>query len=107
MTLTDTDVYVMQIGDVPQLRGWHVPALVVIDATRDPAPSLTALAQIVLVRRRLRAAGGNLVVAASPAVAGLLRSTGLDWAIPCCSDLTAALVAVRQRGRISTQPPQR
>jgi hypothetical protein len=93
----DNDVYVVRLADLEHLRGWHVPALVVVDATRDPVPAPSVLAQMVVVRRRLCAAGGSLVVAASPDVAGRLRGSGLHRAVPCCADLVGALAAVRIR----------
>jgi len=92
----DNDVFVLRMSDLDRARGWHVSALVVVDATRDEAPALPVLAQIVMLRRRLRAGGGNLVVAASPDVAGVLRGSGLHWAVPCRTDLTGAIAAVRQ-----------
>lgn len=98
----DDDVHVVRLSDLNQLRGRHVSALVVIDATRDDPPTLPQLAQIVLLRRRLRGAGGDLVIAASPATAALLRGSGLHWTVPCCLDVSVAIAAVRRghaRGR--------
>lgn len=92
----DDDVFVMPMSDLDRARGWHLRALVVVDATRDDAPPLPVLAQLVMLRRRLRAAGGNLVVAASPGVASMLRGNGLHWAVPCCDDLSGAMAAVRR-----------
>ena len=93
----DDDVYVVPLADIVDIRGWHVPARVVIDATGDDPPSLPVLAQIVLVRRRLRAAGGDVVIAASPETAAVLRSTGLHWAVPCWQDVSSAVDAMRPR----------
>jgi hypothetical protein len=90
------DTYVVRLADIPQMRDWHVTASVVVDATLDAAPSRQQLAQIVVLRRRLRAAGGNLVVAANADTADALRATGLHWAVPCHSDLSIALTAVRR-----------
>jgi hypothetical protein len=95
----DDDVFVLPLSDLDRARGWHLPALVVVDATRADAPSLPVLAHLVMLRRRLRAAGGNLVVAASPAVAAMLRGNGLHWAVPSCDDLTGAMAAVRRTAR--------
>ena len=92
----DDDVFVMPLSDLDRTRGWHLPALVVVDATRDDAPPLPVIAHLVMLRRRLRAAGGNLVVASSPAVAAMLRGNGLHWAVPCCDDLSGAVAAVRR-----------
>lgn len=91
------EIYVLPLTDLERVRGWHVPALVVVDAAEDVTPTLAMLARLVLLRRRLRAAGGNLVVVASPAVAEALRSNGLHWAIPMCDELSQARDAVRDR----------
>jgi hypothetical protein len=99
----DDDVYVLPLGDLGDVRGWHVPARVVVDATHDDAPTLAVLAQIVLLRRRLRAAGGDLVIAASPSTAAALRSAGLHWAVSCRHDLSSALAIVR-RAAGTTRP---
>jgi hypothetical protein len=99
------DVLVLRLSDLSRARGWHLPALVVVDATIDDAPSLPVLAHLVMIRRRLRAAGGNLVVAASPAVAGMLRGNGLHWAVPACDDLTGAIAAVRRTARSGELAP--
>jgi len=92
----DDDIHILRLPDLDHAHGWQQTARVVIDATDDAAPSLPALARIVRLRRRLRDAGGDLVVAASPAVTDLLRSNGLHWVIPCRDDLASALSAVRQ-----------
>jgi hypothetical protein len=92
----DDDVYVIQPADLPQMRGWHVPARVVLDATRnEPLPG-HVLAQVVVLRRRLKAAGGELIVAAGPETARGLCRNGVHWAVPCHEDLSVALDAARQ-----------
>jgi hypothetical protein len=87
------DVYVVDVADLADMRNWHVPARVVIDA-RSEEPAAAALAQIVVLRRRLRASGGDLAVAASPTTASALRCTGLHWVISCCDDVSAAISAM-------------
>lgn len=89
------DVYVVHPSELDAMRGWHVAARVVVDYTADQVPTLPMLAQVVLLRRRLRAAGGDVVIAANPQTAALLRSSGLHWAVPCCYDLSSAVEALR------------
>jgi hypothetical protein len=99
----DGDVYLVRLDDLDHMHHWAVPARVVVDARADRTPPLPVLAQLVLLRRRLRAAGGDLVLAASPATAASLLSTGLHWVMPAGDDLSGAVDAVRRAAGPSTR----
>jgi len=92
----DHDVYVIQPSDLPRMRGWHVPARVVVDATREEHLTRQTLAQIVVLRRRLKAAGGELILAASTRTAQRLCGYGVHWAVPCHEDLSIAMETARR-----------
>jgi anti-anti-sigma regulatory factor len=66
-------------------------AVVVVDGTDHSALPVTLLAQLVRMRRVLRVAGGELVLAAGEPVAQLLRQTGLLFAIPYFTTVSDAL----------------
>jgi hypothetical protein len=92
--MSDGDVLVVpvtRLGDVRGLDG----ELVVVDATASPTP-LPLLARTARLRRRLKAAGGELILAAGPATAAELHRSGLDRSLPCRPDVPSALTAIRR-----------
>ncbi|HET6909244.1 MAG TPA: hypothetical protein VFH54_07905 [Mycobacteriales bacterium] len=91
--MSDGDVRVVpvtRLSDVRALDG----ELVVVDATALPAP-LPLLARTVRLRRVLKAAGGELLLAAGPATSAELHRSGLDRSLPCRPDVTSAVAAIR------------
>jgi len=76
-----------------QTRRLDGPAALIVDATHRPPP-LQALVRILLLRRSMRACGGDLVLVAGPETADLLRRSGLDRSIPCHHNTAAAAHAL-------------
>lgn len=72
-----------------------------MDATGGHPPSYAMLARMVHIRRELRAAGGDLVLAADSTSAALLRSRGLHRHISFRSDLVTAMAALDSSSRCS------
>lgn len=92
--MIDGDVRVVpvtRLGDVRALDG----ELVVVDATASPAP-LPLLARTVRLRRVIKAAGGELLLAAGPATSAELHRSGLDRSLPCRPDVPSAVAAIRR-----------
>ena len=69
---------------------------VVIDANERMLP-LRAIARLAVLRRRIRACGGDLIVVAGAETAGLLRHYRLEQAVPYRSDLALAVDALHSR----------
>jgi anti-sigma B factor antagonist len=70
--------------------------LLVLDMSRVPSCDSSGLAVLIGAQRRARLLGIVLRLAApSPAVAKLLRLTGLDRSLTICPDLSSALVVDR------------
>ena len=87
-------VTVLDLDDLSRTVRFPRGSRVVVDATAPGEVSLPSLAAIVRWRRRLRAGGGNLVVAADGAVAAALTRTGLHWVLPHRPTVDDAVAAV-------------
>jgi hypothetical protein len=85
-------VHVVPIARLAAVSDGFGRANLVVDATVDAPVSL--LARAVRVRRRLRACGGDLVVAAGPRTVDVLRRTGLDRCLPTRPNIKAAVGAL-------------
>lgn len=83
---------------VGRSRQLHGPVRLVVDSLEQP-PTLPALAKIVVIRRRLRASGGDLVLAGGPETVELLQRYGLQWALPCEVSLDDAAEALTEDRR--------
>ena len=59
---------------------------VLVQAGGRGTPRRPTIAKLVVLRRLLRAEGGDLVLAADADVACALRRRGLHWVIPCDED---------------------
>lgn len=94
-------VQVLTADQIMTSRTWPSAARIVVDATGGHPPSYAMLARMVHIRRELRAAGGDLVLAADPTSAALLRSSGLHRHIPFRSDVVTAMAAVASCSRCS------
>jgi hypothetical protein len=75
-------VTVLRVEELAGLRRPPPGSRIVVDATRAQDSYLPALATAVRWRRRLRASGGTLVIAADDAVTAALTRTGLRWVLP-------------------------
>lgn len=97
--MSDGNVVVVPVTRLGEVRGLD-GELVVVDATASPAP-LPLLARTVRLRRLLKAAGGDLMLAAGSATAAELRRSGLDRSLPCRPDVATALNAIRRNQSFS------
>jgi hypothetical protein len=87
-------VQVLPVGQLKTIEEWPAGTRLVVDATWAGAPSLPMLARVARVCRQVRAAGGDLVLAASAATVELLRSSGLHKTIPYRADVSTALACL-------------
>lgn len=76
-----------------QARRLDGPAAVIVDATHR-VPSLQTLVRILVLRRSLRACGGDVVLVAGSETVDVLRRSGLEHSIPCHFDVAAAARAL-------------
>lgn len=67
-----------------------------VDASDHELIPIRDLARLAVLRRRIKACGGDLVVIAGTETAGLLRRYRLEQAVPCQSDLSAAVDALNR-----------
>ncbi len=86
-------VTVLRIDRLTDVRRVPRGSRVVVDATHAPDGCLPALASAVRWRRRLRAGGGTLVLAANDVVTAALSRTGLRWVLPHCPTVDEAVAA--------------
>lgn len=84
-------VQVLTVSQLMTIDEWSAGTRLVVDATWVDAPSLPMLARVARVCRQVRAAGGDLILAASAATVELLRSSGLHKTIPYRADVSTAL----------------
>lgn len=79
------------------------PVAVIVDADSD-TPPLDVLARMVVVRRRIRACGGDLVLVAGPATVNLLHRLGLQNSIPCYDNIEAGARALDHNRAVELHP---
>ena len=85
---------VLDVDGLPrQIRLLDDPATVIID-TADQPPPLRVIIRMVVLRRRLRACGGNLVLVAGPATVEVISRAGLQCSIPCYDSVVTATRAL-------------
>jgi len=90
---TAADVQVLKAENL-NLNGARLGRRVVVDATGISAPSLPWLARLVHLRRKLRAHGGDLLLAANSATARQLWTSGLVKVLPARDDVPTAVAAL-------------
>jgi len=94
-------VRVVTAAQIMTPKAWPPGTRIVVDATGVDLPSLPLLARMVHVRRELRAVGGDVVLAAHPETAALLRSSGLHCTVPYRGDVATAVAALDPVGAAS------
>jgi anti-anti-sigma factor len=81
----------------------HGTDLLILDLSRIPSCDVAGLAVLIGTQRRARLLGTAMrLVAPSPSVRKVLRSTGLERSFTICQDLPGALALVRDEpGRVA------
>lgn len=85
---------VLTVEQVMTVQGWQSGTTIVVDATGEGSLSVVVQARLVHVRRELRAAGGDLVLAVDPSTAAWLRNSGLHRTLAHWGDVPTAIAAL-------------
>jgi len=88
-------ISVVPLDDLSIGRSLRPSTRVVVQATGRGMPRLHLIAKLVVLRRLLRAEGGDLILAVDGEAAAALRRRGLHWAVPCHGDLSEAMRSLR------------
>lgn len=88
-------ITVVALEDISIGRSLRPSTRVVVQATGRGMPRLYIIAKLVVLRRLLRAEGGDLILAVDAEAAATLRRRGLHWAVPCHGDLSDAMRSLR------------
>lgn len=88
-----------------QSRRFDARVRVVVDASDQVLP-IPDLARLAVLRRRVRACGGDLIVVAGSETASLLRRHRLAQAVPCEGSVAAAIGALTDSAPMADVSPR-